>query len=288
MPRWTGFAGKSLWDWLQLLVIPLALAAIAFGLNYLADERDLRREDQRAALERSIASERRREDVLDAYLQQMSEMIFERRLLIAPEGSESRAIAGTLTLGVLRRLDGIRKGFVLQFLAEAGLIGGRDPKISLGDADLRRVRINGFLGNAVIGSADLREADFRGSDLYSVSFEHSRLQRADFSGAFVSNASFGAAELRGAKFNGANVSETTFEDACLIEASFRRAALEDTDFGIASGRDVDFSGAALDNVDLRGSELVRLNLTGARLRNSSGPYTGQDSTRTDPNCRAHG
>jgi len=37
-----------LWNWLELLVIPLALAAVVFGLNYFANERDQRREDQRA------------------------------------------------------------------------------------------------------------------------------------------------------------------------------------------------------------------------------------------------
>ena len=57
VPPWTGFAGKTLWNWLELLVIPLALAAVAFGLNYFANERDQRREDQRAARERAIAAD---------------------------------------------------------------------------------------------------------------------------------------------------------------------------------------------------------------------------------------
>ena len=44
--EWTGFRDKTLWDWMQLLVIPLALAAVAFGFDSLQRDRDQRREDR--------------------------------------------------------------------------------------------------------------------------------------------------------------------------------------------------------------------------------------------------
>ena len=99
--EWAGFAGspgsgqgsKTLWDWLQLLVIPLGLAAVAFALNAAQSNREQRREDRRAAVERSIVSDQRREDALRLYLQQVSDLILDRGLLTSRAGSESRAIA---------------------------------------------------------------------------------------------------------------------------------------------------------------------------------------------------
>jgi hypothetical protein len=31
---WTGFGDKKLWDWLELLLVPLILGALAFGLTW--------------------------------------------------------------------------------------------------------------------------------------------------------------------------------------------------------------------------------------------------------------
>jgi hypothetical protein len=64
-----------LWDWLQLLGIPVALAALAFLLNDAQTQRDQqreeaqirrdqRREDQRAAQQRSRATDAERENTL--------------------------------------------------------------------------------------------------------------------------------------------------------------------------------------------------------------------------------
>jgi len=39
--KWTGFAGKTLWDWLSVALIPLVIAVATIGLGllqlYLAD-----------------------------------------------------------------------------------------------------------------------------------------------------------------------------------------------------------------------------------------------------------
>jgi uncharacterized protein YjbI with pentapeptide repeats len=295
--EWAGFAGspssaqgpKTVWDWLQLLVIPLGLAAVAFALNIAQSGREQRREDRRAALERSIASDRRREDALGVYLQQMSALMLERGLLTSREGSQSRAIARTLTLSVFRRLDGRRKGFVVQFLGEARLIAINHPKISMRGADLRHVTVRGSLENANLVSAALSDADFRGSDLSRVAFDDADLRRANFDLAFAQNVAFGGADLTRATFSRAWLWGASFSDACLKEVRFARATLDDTDFTVASGRDVDFSDALLRHVDLRPTELVGINLTGTRFHDgSSPPNPNQDPRTQDAECAAHG
>src|SRR5436305_4429763 len=48
---WTGFRGKTLWDWMQLLVIPIMLAVGGFWLNQIQKSRDERSTEQRAKTE---------------------------------------------------------------------------------------------------------------------------------------------------------------------------------------------------------------------------------------------
>lgn len=69
----TGFETKTLWDWMELLIIPLVLAIGAFFLN--RSERATEREttNKRAELEREIAKDRQQEAALQAYLDRMSD-----------------------------------------------------------------------------------------------------------------------------------------------------------------------------------------------------------------------
>ena len=60
----TGFEIKMLWEWLELLVIPGALAVVAWYLN--SQDREAEREETR---------ERVQETVLQCYLDKMTELI---------------------------------------------------------------------------------------------------------------------------------------------------------------------------------------------------------------------
>jgi hypothetical protein len=53
---------KTLWDWLQLLVVPLVLALAAFALNAAQSDRDRRQEETRAAQERTLEEGRAARD----------------------------------------------------------------------------------------------------------------------------------------------------------------------------------------------------------------------------------
>jgi hypothetical protein len=237
---WTGFiAGdgrpRTLWDWLGLLVIPLALAALGFALSAAQTERDNRRDDARARLDRTLANERAaadrargldqdREEILRTYLGQMSGLLLDRDLGSARTGSEAKALAHTLTLSVLPRLDGERKGVVLRFLDEAGLIRGLNPKIRLWGADLRHVTLDGAsLDRPALRRADLRHASFRRMVLYAPDFYSSDLRGADFTDSILDDPEFGR--------------------ACLSDVSFRDANLNRPVFAGAAGHDVDFTDA---------------------------------------------
>ena len=97
-----------------------------------------------------------REASLQAYINEISELLIHENLGKSDEDAEVRKIARVRTLTVLRRLDGLRKGSVLQFLHESGLI----------DKGKRIIDLRGaHLGGANLDHADLRSASLRDADL---------------------------------------------------------------------------------------------------------------------------
>jgi hypothetical protein len=119
----------------------VALAAAAFALNAWQGDREQKREDRRPRDTRLIAIDARREEVLRAYLQNMSGLMLHEGLVRSPRYSAVQKVARTVTLTALRRLDPERKGLVVRFLDEARLIDASSPKVNLRGADLRRIRL---------------------------------------------------------------------------------------------------------------------------------------------------
>src|SRR6266436_2604800 len=79
--------GRTLWDWLQLLIIPLALAIIAIFFN-----RAERRNEQ------MIASDNQQEAALQGYIDKMSELLLHENLRETKPEDEVRRIASVRTL----------------------------------------------------------------------------------------------------------------------------------------------------------------------------------------------
>jgi hypothetical protein len=143
-PRWTGFRGMTVRDWLQLLIVPFALVVIGFLFTMQQDARLQAIEDQRAERERELEEQRAQDEALQAYLDQMSTLLLEKDLRSSEEDSEVRTLARARTLTVLGRLDPSRKAAVMQFLLEAELVqsaGGPivAPIVALAGADLSGV-----------------------------------------------------------------------------------------------------------------------------------------------------
>jgi uncharacterized protein YjbI with pentapeptide repeats len=234
--------------------------------------------------------------------------MLDRKLLTSRAGSEVQTIARTQTLAVLRRLDGRRKGSVLQFLNESGLIAewhsgsdavgrqiaaqagiarGEAAKVQLYGADLRGVVVHtnliGVAGAwANLNGADLRSADFRGAELANLSLGGlANLRGADFGGASVRFVDFDAASLQDADFDRAVIAGTDFTAACMTGARLTRAQLVGDRLAFSGGHDVDLSGSTLERTDLQRAWIVNFNLAQTRFIDSRPP----DSTQIrDPDC----
>ena len=133
----TGFLNKSLWDWLSLLIVPLALAIVAlvFQLANTRTERQIAQ--QRYEQDQQIALDKQHEDLLQAYLDRISELLLKDNLRTSSD-NEVRNVARVRTITVLTRLNARRIGFVFTYLREAGLMSTTSDSsvVSLKDADL--------------------------------------------------------------------------------------------------------------------------------------------------------
>ncbi len=236
---WAGF-NKSLWDWMQLLIIPLALAVIAILFNR-ADRKN----------EQKIASDNQQEAALQSYLDRLSELQLKENLRKLEPDAEAWNIARSRTLTVLRGLDPNRKGSVLRFLSESGLIS----IIDLSGADL----VGAELSEVKLEEAKLTSAKLSNSNLLGAGLKGTNLRGADLSGAILVDADLRGANLTTAKLKGARLSEAVLNEADLSFA--------DPSYTDLSGATVSANTSRGDKVTthIAGANLTKANLTQANL-----------------------
>jgi uncharacterized protein YjbI with pentapeptide repeats len=269
---------KRLWDWMQLLIIPLGLAVAAYWFNHsvkmlennLAQQRESiahEIEDRREKEARLIERRRTLDNTLQSYLDEMAQFLLYRddnngKLVRVEPEPEVRSVLRARTLAVLdglvtpesdnpdelepfrRRKSLDRKRSLLQFLHEAALIKRGAPIVRLEGANLREA----YLRMAVIRDADLKRADFGEADLLY----------ADFGSSDLSEASMGKAYMRGA----------ILEDAILKEADLHdvnKAIPPDQQNYNYDSFDVNLKNAVLTKAHLLGADLRGADLTGAKL-----------------------
>jgi uncharacterized protein YjbI with pentapeptide repeats len=227
--RWTGFvedkgfSKKTLWDWLDLLIVPVVLALGGYLFTRSENSRTQEIAEDQRNLDRNIADERRQDDMLQAYLNGVSQLLTDkdRPLHRAQLRDSLSTVARARTLTVLTRLDGKRKANVVQFLYESGLIPKGHVVVDLSEADLREADLRG----ANLMGANLRMADLRGADL----------REAILSGANLREAVLSGADLRWAILSEAVLSEADLGRANLMGANLRMADLMGANFSNVVG-----------------------------------------------------
>lgn len=163
-----GLRGKTLWDWLQLLIVPFALAIVALVFQ-LANTRT----------EYQIALDNQREAALQAYIDRVSELLLEKKLRESAREDEVRVVAWVRTMSILPRLDVTRKSSVLLFLHESGLIERGKCIIDLGGANL----IGANLQTDNLSGANLRKTNLSGANLWKTNLSGADLSEANLKGA---------------------------------------------------------------------------------------------------------
>ncbi len=228
---------KTLWDVVQLLVIPVVLS---LGVLYFNQQERKR--------ERKSQEERTEDAVLQNYLDRVSELILNRGLMEEDYqvSSPVHQVAQVRTVTALRQLGTSRQNDVLQFLRDTGLCRTVLTDASLLDIDLREARlwniafdrsnlVRAHLNNASLYQASLRDtkmvdADLSGCRLTGADLSGALLLRTDFTDADLSGANLTNANLTGAKWSGGKLSGVVLEGAFTVDAAGEKLPVTATHF----------------------------------------------------------
>lgn len=232
---WTGFGNyqtqtgiersKTLWDWMELLIVPIVLAGGAFLINNFEKKRSIQIEEQRANSEREIAKDNLQETLMQNYLDKMGDLLIDKNLKKANKNVKDVARVKTLT--VLRRLDKDRKVTVMLFLIESKLVLAPKPIISLSRADLMKADFRGtnlsgadlsetYLIDSLLANANLSKAVLRGSALIRANLEGANLSGVDLTNAILKDANLNNCNLTGAQITSEQLKKVKSLDGAIL------------------------------------------------------------------------
>jgi uncharacterized protein YjbI with pentapeptide repeats len=259
-PKWFGFAERKPWNYLDVFLVPVAVAGATVWLTLAQDKRQheaeeeqdrRRREDEiiRRQIELDVEEQRAQDEALEAYLDEISQLLTDekRPLSRARPGDNLSTVTRARTLTALTRLDGHRKRSVLQFLYESGLVIKARVVVDLKGADLSAANLSA----ANLSSVNLSEADLRGDDL-----SEAALIEADLSSTNLYKADLSGADLLRGDLSAANLSEADLSEAHLIGTNLHKVNLRRGDLRRAFLR-----AAHLHEAELQGAHLEEAIMT---------------------------
>jgi len=224
-----GFRGKTVWDWMDLLIVPLMLVALGFWVTTRQEVRQQQIEGRRTDQAQHLENQRSQDTALQAYFDGMTNLLIDEQgnqLHKLNPDTEVQDLIQARTETLFAILDKSREVSVVLFLARSDVIPKGDPLVSLAGIDLSSI-------------------DLRGIDLSATSLVASNLAHAILTNVNLSDSDLRNADLRFAKLRGANLSDANLSDANLSEANLSGAALIFADLSEATLRDADLSSAAL-------------------------------------------
>jgi uncharacterized protein YjbI with pentapeptide repeats len=206
----------TFWHLVGALFIPLAggllVAWGGFKFNQKQRERD-----------EVIENKQAQDNAIQAYLDQMSDLLVDRHLRSLPKGSDIHKLAEAKTVDILLGLDSERKRRPLKLVYGLGLINNRLHTAERDGAPLDVENLNP-------NNPDTGERDGALLDLENLSLDH------------------------------ADLTELSLRDACLRFADLRGANLQGSDLSGADLSYADLRGANLTNTDLSAVNLSGANL----------------------------
>jgi uncharacterized protein YjbI with pentapeptide repeats len=207
----------TFWHIVGTLFIPLGGGLLVAWGGFKLSQKQRERDEV-------IENKQAQDKAIQAYIDQMSDLLVDRHLRSLPSGSDMHKLAEARTLEVLLGLDSERKRRPLKLVYGLGLIKNglhtaeRDgapldvENLSLNNPN--RVESDGALlelENLSLDHADLTELSLRDACLRFADLRGANLQGADLSGADLSYA-----DLRGANLTNVDLSDANLSGANLL------------------------------------------------------------------------
>ncbi len=283
--KWTGFVQdefpksetieyhqyKTLWDWLQVVGLPLSIAVLGLWVNY-----GLKQRDESRQLAASQA------DALRSYYEILSGLVTSGQptddsALVA----RRRGLLRAVTLMTLRQVDADGKSAVVQFLTETNIAG--------------LTHSQHFVQNIIADrhtSNDLDEYTIAldGADLSYGNYRHVKFDNVSLCGVIFTGCNLDFVSLRGASIDNSDLPSKINLVHKIQNGMHRFVKLTNVDLSCCDlsrcvFSSLDLSGANLSNSILYGASFENSNLSGANLLGASCEYVDFDSVRLDQRTR---
>lgn len=204
---------KTLWDWLDLLIIPASIGLIGWLYKDYEKSKDEKKEQ-----------ENKYSEILESYFKAISDLITKENLLDINNNNTSKKIARSRTILAIENLDGERKGQVLQFLFELDLIDTN--KIDLLGANLANIQCDGIvLKNLTINGVHFGNSSFENSFLENCKFIACDFSNSTFLGASFQNVDFSYSKLNNCNFQYIDLTTLNLEGVELHRANISNSKI---------------------------------------------------------------
>jgi uncharacterized protein YjbI with pentapeptide repeats len=207
----------TFWHVVGTLLIPVTGGLLIGWAGFKFNQKQREREE-------AVENKQAQDNAIQAYLDQMSDLLVDRHLRSLPKGSDIHRLAEARTLEVLLGLDSDRKRRPLKLVYGLGLIKNRSNTAERNVAllDVENLSLNNpdtgetdgallDLENLSLDHADLTELSLRKACL-----RFADLRGADLQGSDLSGADLGYADLRGANLTNADLSDANLSEANLL------------------------------------------------------------------------
>jgi hypothetical protein len=274
-PDWIDVADKTVWDWLEVLIVPAALAIGVYWLNrrQAKRERDQQRsrEAEREATEEAwknreleVENQRAQDVALQAYLEQMSKLMIDHGLWSqsmadnvgdAPEGEGQALIRDARAFIQRNKRASARREHKPQ-LDSVSAVARALTLTVLPRLDSERKRsVVQFLYESSLIDKPNPVISLEGADLRGVNLHRAKLQGADLRNANLESANLTVVNLEGADLLNANLKGTDLRTGRLRGANLWGADLERANLSMAKLTDAKVLGTNFDGADLSGATM---------------------------------
>jgi uncharacterized protein YjbI with pentapeptide repeats len=220
---------------MSLLIVPAVLAAGGVWFNTHQNEADNARSDQQRAVNLNIAANQSQDTVLDTYFDRMSDLLLSKNLASSSSASQVATVARARTITALQRFHSDtlrggysdRKGLLLRFLFEAGLISTPTAIVNLTSADLTGANLGDLEIKHIDGKDCAPPENSRAPALSMFNLNHADLSGVDLAGANLARTILDDSNLTDANLAGANLIGAHLTGATMIRTSLAGAVLDD-------------------------------------------------------------
>jgi uncharacterized protein YjbI with pentapeptide repeats len=208
-PESPGFT-RTVWDWLQLLLVPVILIAGFGWLSFQQSQSNLQLSRQQHDTTLQLTDAQQQATILSTYESNISEMMLHDGLRTSQPSSTVALVAEVDTATTLRQLEPAGKGNLLRFLYETALINNDTHVIGLSQLDAHNANlVNVDLRDTYLFGLDLHGSNMRGVNLSYATLNYANLANTNLAGADLHGSDMRNIDLTGANLSGANLKDVT-------------------------------------------------------------------------------